>query len=82
MNPENNQMTELADLNEAQSFADRFYPNQPRSEVPIFEMREEVVLRGYVFMIIQMAEDRLVLKPLRKATVEDFHNDTQKEGRL
>ena len=67
MNPENNKMQELANEAAAKAFAERFYPEAPVNEVPIFEMREEIVIRGYVFMVIQMTEDRLVLKPLRRA---------------
>lgn len=74
MNPDTNELQGLVDQEAVDEFMDRFYAGRPPSDTPIFEMREEIIVRGYVWQVIQMTENRLVLQPLRNATKEEIAN--------
>ena len=67
MNPETNEFEKIDDLD---AFRERFYPDAPVDQVPTFTMGEEITIKGYVFQVIQMQEDRMALRPVRLVDAE------------
>lgn len=72
MNPDTNQFEGLEDEKATEDFIQRFYSDERDAgkDIPIFTMGEEIEIRGYIFQVIQINDDRLALRPLRKAKGE------------
>ena len=66
MNPDSNEFEDvLPELKDA--FIEKFYSKRKESDIPIFKLYEKVRLKGYIFKVVSIKDNRMTLKPVRKA---------------